>query len=145
MLKKLIEMTICRKKSLFLLLLPLLISACEIPDTEQRRIAMHLPPVGFSGNPDYGRSLFNNYCAGCHGLRGLGTQQGPPLMHQTYRSDHHADFVFHMAVRDGVRSHHWGFGDMKPLPNVTPEATEHIIAYIRQEQRKKGISPSGDP
>ncbi len=28
---------------------------------------------------------------------------------------------------------------MKPLPDVTPEATEHIIAYVRREQRKSGI------
>lgn len=28
---------------------------------------------------------------------------------------------------------------MKSLPDVTPEATEHIIAFVRREQHKAGI------
>ncbi len=121
------------------LILPLVLVACEGLDPEERRKAMHLPPVGFKGNVQQGRVLFNQYCAACHGPGGWGTQQGPPLVHQVYRPAHHADLTFHFAVRDGVRSHHWNFGDMKPLPDVTPEATEHIIAYVRREQRKSGI------
>ncbi|MBL3591124.1 MAG: cytochrome c [gamma proteobacterium endosymbiont of Lamellibrachia anaximandri] len=121
------------------LILPLVLVACEGMDPEERRKAMHLPPVGFKGNPQQGRVLFNQYCVTCHGLSGRGTQQGPPLVQQIYRPAHHADLTFHFAVRDGVRSHHWNFGDMKPLPDVTPETTEHIIAFIRREQHKAGI------
>lgn len=128
-----------RLKIYFLLLMPLLIYACEQPDPEQRRIALHLPPVGFKGDAEQGSTDFKQYCASCHGQDGLGTQQGPPLIHQTYSPSHHADLAFHMAVKDGVRSHHWAFGDMQPVPDVSPEATQHIIAYVRREQRKSGI------
>ena len=108
-------------------------------DPEQRRKALHLPPAGFKGDAKQGRTLFRQYCAACHGQGGLGTQQGPPLVHRTYRPAHHADLTFHMAVRDGVRSHHWNFGAMEPLPDVKPEETEHIVAYIRGAQRRAGI------
>ena len=129
-----------KKFQLFVVfLVPLITVACDGMDPDERRKAMHLPPEGFNGNTEQGVVLFNQYCTICHGSGGLGTQQGPPLVHQTYKPAHHADFSFHMAVRDGVRSHHWNFDDMKSLPDVTPEATEHIIAYIRREQRKVGI------
>ncbi len=121
------------------LILPLVLVACEGLDPEERRKAMHLPPVGFKGNAQQGRVLFNQYCVTCHGQSGRGTLQGPPLVHQIYRPAHHTGLTFHFAVRDGVRSHHWNFGDMKPLPDVTPETTEHIIAYVRREQHKAGI------
>jgi mono/diheme cytochrome c family protein len=119
--------------------LPFILVACNDMDPEQRRRTLHLPPAGFKGNAEQGRALFNQYCAACHGQGGLGTQQGPPLVHQTYRPAHHADLTFHMAVRDGVRPHHWNFGDMKPVPDVTPEATEHIVAHVRRVQRRAGI------
>jgi len=124
---------------LVLFLAPLIIVACDSMTPEERRKALHLPPAGFNGNAEQGYALFNQYCITCHGTGGLGSQQGPPLVHQTYKPAHHADLAFHMAVRDGVRSHHWHFDDMKPLPGVTPEKTEHIVAYIRREQRKVGI------
>lgn len=126
-------------KNGFAFALPFILVACNDMDPEQRRRAMHLPPAGFKGNAEQGRALFNQYCAACHGQGGLGTQQGPPLVHQTYRPAHHADLTFHMAVRDGVRPHHWNFGDMKPVPDVTPEATEHIVAHVRRVQRRAGI------
>ena len=67
------------------------------------------------------------------------TEQGPPLVHETYRPGHHADLTFHWAVRDGARQHHWNFGDMLPVPNLTPEDVGHIIAFLREKQRDAGI------
>jgi hypothetical protein len=47
---------------------------------------------------------------------------------------------FQMAVHRGVRQHHWPFGDMPPVPGLSAEDVGHIIAYVRQEQRRAGIN-----
>lgn len=121
------------------LVLPLVLSACDAMDPEQRRQALHLPPPGFEGDAFKGRDLFNRHCAACHGRGGRGTEQGPPLVDRIYRPGHHADLAFHQAVRDGVKSHHWPYGDMPPVTDITPEETEHVIAYLRRRQRSAGI------
>ena len=113
--------------------------ACEKLSPEDRRQALHLPPLGFKGDAQKGLTIFQTNCVACHGPSGGGTVQGPPLVHQVYRTNHHANLSFHFAVRDGVKSHHWNYGDMKPVPEITPEETEHVVAYIRREQRRKGI------
>lgn len=117
----------------------LLLNACDIPDTEERLAAMHLPPQGFEGDPAQGEPLFSQYCQSCHGNSGKGSDQGPPLVNQVYRPGHHANLAFHMAVRDGVQAHHWDFGNMPPVTGITPRETEHIAAYIRQQQKMAGI------
>jgi len=128
------------KKRWGLMFLSLLIlSACDVPNPEQRRQAMHLPAPGFKGNAVKGEAAFQQYCTSCHGSQGQGSDQGPPLIHKTYRPAHHADLSFHMAAGDGVKQHHWQFGDMPPQPNVTPEDMGHIITYVRREQRRAGI------
>lgn len=118
----------------------LLLSACGEPlDKDARLAALHLPPENFVGNKVEGAKLFSTSCSSCHGKEALGSQQGPPLIDPIYRKNHHADFAFHMAVRDGVRQHHWSFGDMPPVPAINPKQTAHVIAYIRSEQSKVGI------
>jgi hypothetical protein len=47
--------------------------------------------------------------------------------------------AFQIAAKNGVRSHHWQFGDMPPILLVTPDSVAHIIAYIRREQQKAVI------
>ena len=120
-------------------LLLLTLTACDAVDPEQRRMAMHLPPSGFKGEAAQGEAAYQQNCVSCHGSRGQGSDQGPPLIHKTYRPAHHADLSFHMAAGDGVKQHHWQFGDMPPQPNVTPEEMTHIIAWTRREQRRAGI------
>jgi hypothetical protein len=44
-----------------------------------------------------------------------------------------------VAVRYGVRAHHWPYGDMKALPGLGPDDVAHIVAFVRAEQRKAGI------
>lgn len=89
--------------------------------------------------PIDGVSLFNNYCAKCHGTGAIGTDKGPPLLHKIYRPNHHADSSFHRAVRKGVRQHHWPFGDMPPVEGVDKDEVEMIIEYVRELQREAGI------
>lgn len=94
----------------------------------------HLMP-----NPALGKKLFAANCASCHGAELKGTDKGPPLLHKVYEPSHHGDAAFQMAAKHGVRAHHWQFGDMKPVPAVTPDDVAHITAYVRMEQRKVGI------
>lgn len=86
-----------------------------------------------------GEELFNAKCAGCHGSKGAGTGNGPPLVHRIYHPNHHADFSFRRAVSMGVRAHHWQFGDMAKVEGVSDEDVEMIIKYVRSIQHEAGI------
>jgi mono/diheme cytochrome c family protein len=86
-----------------------------------------------------GKRLFEKDCSVCHGPAADGTAQGPPLAHKIYEPNHHADAAFTLAVRLGVRSHHWRFGDMPALPHVTDDVVGEITAYVRWLQRQVGI------
>jgi mono/diheme cytochrome c family protein len=87
-----------------------------------------------------GEALFAANCAACHGAQGGGTEQGPPLVHRIYEPGHHPDIAFRVAVQNGVRSHHWRFGNMPPQPQVSETDIEAIIAYVRTIQRGSGIN-----
>jgi mono/diheme cytochrome c family protein len=78
-------------------------------------------------------------CAGCHGPHGAGSTRGPALVHSVYRPAHHADGAFLLAVRRGVRAHHWSFGDMPPQTGVTDREVAEIIRYVRDLQKANGI------
>ncbi len=86
-----------------------------------------------------GEALFQGNCAQCHGEKAAGSDLGPPLVHQVYYPDHHPDFSFQAAVKKGVRSHHWYFGDMPPVPNLTEEQVVNIICYVRTLQQNSGM------
>lgn len=98
---------------------------------------------GLMPNVAAGKKLFDKHCATCHGtdLKGndKGEQKGPPLLHKVYEPSHHGDAAFQLAAKNGVRAHHWPYGDMAPVPQVTPDDVAHITAYVRMEQRKIGI------
>ena len=79
-----------------------------------------------------GEKLFAENCALCHGQEAAGTAQaGPPLVHKIYEPSHHADGAFYLAVSKGVRAHHWPFGNMPPIKDVSMAETAHIIGYVR--------------
>lgn len=86
-----------------------------------------------------GKALFDKTCATCHGKNAAGGETGPPLVHRIYEPSHHADGSFYLAVRNGVRAHHWRFGDMPPQPDVSNDDVTKIIAYVRALQRANGI------
>lgn len=86
-----------------------------------------------------GKAAFESICATCHGPAANGTEQGPPLAHQIYEPSHHADIAFQLAVQNGVRAHHWRFGDMAAIPGVSQEQIAAITAYVRWLQRQIGI------
>ena len=88
-----------------------------------------------------GESLFAAKCAACHGENAAGQDgAGPPLVHKIYEPSHHADMAFVLAVRQGVRAHHWRFGDMPAVETVSDQEIQKIVAYIRALQRANGIN-----
>ncbi len=86
-----------------------------------------------------GEALFNQKCAVCHGRQAAGSPQGPPLVHRYYEPGHHSDMSFLLAVRRGVRAHHWRFGNMPPVPGLSDTDVNEVIRYVRALQRAKGI------
>ena len=105
----------------------------------QRAAAAAAPASGISEMARAGESVFNANCSICHGAGAVGTRQGPPLTDGVYHPGHHPDPSFRNAVRNGVPQHHWGFGDMPPVPGVSPDEVEEIICYVRQTQRTNGL------
>ena len=91
-----------------------------------------------------GHDAFVNRCSGCHGFDAQGTTSGPPLVHRLYEIGHHPDFSFRNAVKNGVTSHHWEFGDMPAIPDVPDAEVEAIICHVRDLQRTNGIN-AGTP
>ena len=94
-----------------------------------------------TGDAKSGESLFDNKCASCHGKNAAG-QDGvaPPLVHIIYEPNHHGDASFQRAAQNGVRAHHWRFGNMPPVEGIAASEVEKIIAYVRTLQRANGIN-----
>jgi mono/diheme cytochrome c family protein len=119
------------------LISPVFLSACDQDNADNSRL--HIPGPDFKADTSIGKRLFSTNCIKCHGSGARGTDKGPPLVDKTYRPGHHGDMVFHFAVSKGTKQHHWHFGDMPPVPNLSPEDVGNIIAYVRLEQKKAGI------
>jgi mono/diheme cytochrome c family protein len=117
----------------WLLVLGLLV-AC---DSSQPQKAVGGGPV--PAEFQVGETKFNSSCAACHGKEAAGTDHGPPLVHKIYEPNHHGDPAFQRAVANGVRAHHWEFGNMPKIEGVTPEDVDQIVKYVRWLQRQAGI------
>lgn len=91
------------------------------------------------GDTAAGKAVFEGTCAACHGVEGIGTDAGPPLVHPYYRPGHHADGAFVLAVRNGVQPHHWNFGPMPPQQGLSDQDISDVTAYVRQIQEAAGI------
>ena len=91
-----------------------------------------------------GEKLFNTNCSACHGVGAVGTNQGPPLVDRTYYPGHHNDFSIRNAIKNGVRAHHWDFGNMLPVAGVSEDDAEKIICYIRDTQLAYGTFKSDE-
>lgn len=86
-----------------------------------------------------GEPLYAAACGTCHGADLRGTSQGPPFLDSIYRPGHHADASFLLAVRRGVRSHHWDLGNMPAISGLTDEQVDAITQFVRERQRAAGI------
>jgi len=97
-------------------------------------------PENLTEEASIGKRAFDTACASCHGANAAG-QDGvaPPLVHKTYEPSHHGDAAFQRAAQQGVRAHHWPFGDMPPVEGLTQSDVDAIVAYVRALQRENGI------
>jgi mono/diheme cytochrome c family protein len=88
-----------------------------------------------------GKQEFDKNCANCHGANAAG-QEGvaPPLVHNIYEPGHHVDQSFYLAAKQGVRAHHWPFGNMPPVEGITDTEINQIVSYVRALQRANGIN-----
>lgn len=98
-------------------------------------------PDELSDTARIGEVAFNVKCAACHGMNAAGKNgTAPPLIHKIYEPSHHGDAAFLYAARNGVKSHHWRFGNMPPVKGLTDADVKNIVTYIREVQRENGIN-----
>ena len=107
------------------------------PSSTGEQTALTIPPL--SAEATAGRALFEENCVTCHGRHATGSDQGPPLVHRIYEPNHHGDLSFQLAARQGVRAHHWDFGNMPPVEGVTDEDVIKITRYVRELQKANNI------
>jgi mono/diheme cytochrome c family protein len=88
-----------------------------------------------------GDVLYQANCASCHGADLRGTDLGPSHLSVVYQPGHHGDAAFALAAINGVRAHHWRFGDMAPIPGLSQDDLDRIVAFVRETQRIVGFEP----
>ena len=86
-----------------------------------------------------GEKLFIANCSMCHGETAAGTAQGPPLLDRIYEPGHHPDASFIIAVSRGVRQHHWQFGNMPAVPDLSIDQIQQVVCFVRQLQVADGM------
>lgn len=88
-----------------------------------------------------GQELYEQNCADCHGVDLRGTDKGPSHLSVLYEPSHHADGAFLVAALNGVRAHHWNFGDMPAIPDLDADDVAAITSYVRSVQQREGFEP----
>lgn len=113
----------------------------QAANTEGAAMVDVILPASSTTQEQMGETAFNAKCAACHGDSGAGRDGiAPPLIHKIYEPRHHGDMSFQLAAMNGVRAHHWPFGNMPAIEGVTPSDITTITAYIRAIQRVNGIN-----
>ena len=98
-------------------------------------------PEELSAEAQMGKRAYEAKCAECHGTDAAGRNGvAPPLVHKIYEPGHHSDVAFVMAAKQGVRAHHWDFGNMPPVKGLTDADVKLIARYVRELQRENGIN-----
>ncbi len=116
-------------------------SALASGGADSETIISPVLPDTLSERAQMGERAFVAKCAECHGENAGGLKRkGPPLVHRIYEPAHHADYAFVLAVQNGVRAHHWPFGDMAPVSGLTEADVGAIVAYVRELQQANGIN-----
>jgi len=106
--------------------------------TGQPIVVVNIPELSIASQS--GKQAFDKYCASCHGSNAAGQEgRAPPLIHRIYEPNHHGDMAFFLAAKNGVRAHHWPFGNMPPAEGISEAEIRNIILYVRELQRANGI------
>ena len=75
-----------------------------------------------------GKNIFELKCQSCHGINAAGRHEmGPPLVHKIYEPSHHSDQSFYRAVALGFKSHHWRFGNMAAVEDLTKAMSKQLF------------------
>lgn len=115
-------------------------TALSAPEDGTPIVTVALPDT-LTPEAEIGKRGFDAVCSACHGDNAAGREGvGPPLVHEYYEPSHHADMAFVLAVQNGVRAHHWRFGDMPPQEGLTRADVAAITTYVRALQRANGIN-----
>ena len=110
----------------------------QTPIESGEMVAVKLPEL--TGSALRGQQVFGAICAACHGPNAGGIEgSAPPLINRLYVPGHHSDMAIRLAVRRGVQSHHWRFGNMPVIEGLTDADITDIIAFIRAVQKENGI------
>ncbi|NNF54292.1 MAG: cytochrome c [Acidimicrobiales bacterium] len=86
-----------------------------------------------------GATVYQARCASCHGEDLRGTDKGPSQLSIVYEPNHHGDDSYRSAISNGTAQHHWSFGNMPAVEDITDDQIEHVITYIRTQQQKLGF------
>ena len=98
-------------------------------------------PSELSPQAAIGKNIFETKCSECHGENAAGRNDiAPPLVHKIYEPGHHSDMAFVLAAQNGVRAHHWKFGNMPKIEGLTQGDVKMVAAYVRELQRANGIN-----
>jgi len=128
-----VSMVMARMRWILMALL-VAMPACSQGESTPKSAAPQVP-----ADLQAGEAKFKAHCSACHGPTAMGTGQGPPLVHKIYEPNHHGDAAFQRAAANGVRAHHWEFGNMPKIDAVNPDDVNHIIKYVRWLQQQAGI------
>ncbi len=106
--------------------------APDLRDARAEKVRVKVPLV-LPADARKGKDIYDANCRRCHGRNLSGTGKGPALI--LYEKSHHGDGMFLKAVREGVRAHHWKFGDMPPRAKLTDDDVALVIRYVREIQK----------
>ncbi len=106
-------------------------------DTSQPTAEISIPQLNVTQTR--GKELFDANCSVCHGKNATGSDNGPSLVQKIYQPRMHADGAFFIAVKSGVRAHHWQFGSMMPVEGVEKSEVALIVQYVRALQQANNI------
>jgi mono/diheme cytochrome c family protein len=109
-------------------------------NSNETATAVEVKVPEFTALAKQGEIFFNENCSACHGKNAAGTDRGPSFVDDIYNPGHHADEAFWRAASTGVRAHHWPFGNMPVISDVTPEEVTAIVRYVRELQVANGIA-----
>lgn len=116
-----------------------LLAALVLAGCDRRAPAVQFDPGPLPAEHADGARVFEATRAPCHGASAVGTDSGPPLVHNYYEPNHHADAAFRRAIQFGVQPHHWSYGPMPAVEGVTGPQAEQVIGYVRWLQRQAGV------
>ena len=108
------------------------LAACAGDDTAT--VPLEPIPAGADG-----ATVYQARCASCHGDDLRGTDKGPSQLSIVYEPNHHGDDAYRSAILNGVVQHHWCFGNMPAVEDITDEQIELVINYIRNQQQTFGF------